>query len=195
MLMTPMNSPLPAPAPPRRLERARSALLVVDLQERLLPAMWEPDRVVRNVARLIRGSRLLQVPILATEQYRKGLGATVPELAEALAPVAPIEKLTFSGAVPEVLAALAAGAVRDVVLCGIETHVCVTQTALELLDRGYRVAVAADACSSRLADSWRIGLDRMQAAGALPASTEMVLFEWLERAGTPQFREILGLVK
>jgi nicotinamidase-related amidase len=179
-----------------RLTRARAALVVVDVQERLLPAIFEKERVLENTLRLIRGAGVLQVPVIATEQYRKGLGPTVPEVAAAIPGFAPMEKVAFSacgaaGFVP----ALREKKASDVVLCGIEAHVCVLQTCLDLLDEGFRVFVASDAVSSRTPGNARLGLNRMHAAGAVIASTEMVLFELLEKAGTDEFKQVLALVK
>jgi len=179
-----------------RLTRSKAGLVVVDVQERLLPAIFERQRVVQNTVRLIQGATILQVPIFATEQYRKGLGATVPEVAAAIPGFAPLEKVAFSacgaaGFVP----ALKGKRVSAAIVCGIEAHVCVSQTCLDLLDEGFRVFVAADAVSSRTPENYRFGLDRMRAAGAVIVSTEMVLFELLEQAGSAEFRQILSLVK
>jgi len=169
---------------------------VVDIQERLLPAIFEKERVVRNNVRLIRGAAILRVPIFATEQYRKGLGATVPEVAAAIPGFAPLEKLAFSACGADgFVAALRRKKVSEVVLCGIEAHVCVTQTCLDLLEKGFRVFVVADAVSSRTAENYRLGVERMRAAGAVIVSTEMVLFELLEEAGTAEFKQILALVR
>jgi nicotinamidase-related amidase len=179
-----------------RLRRARAGLVVVDVQERLLPAIFEKERVVQNSVRLIQGAAILHLPIFATEQYRKGLGATVPEVAGAIAGFAPWEKLAFSACGADgFVSALRKQKVSEVILCGIEAHVCVTQTCLDLLEKGFRVFVVADAVSSRTAENYRLGLDRMSAAGAVIVSTEMVLFELLERAGTAEFKEVLRLVK
>ena len=179
-----------------RLRRSATGLLVVDIQERLLPAKFERERVVAEAIRLIRGARVLGLPVFATEQYRKGLGATVPEVAEAIAAFAPFEKLTFSaGGLPELLNALRAQGTTDVLICGIEAHVCVCQTALDLHKAGFRPFVVADAVSSRTAGNWRLSLDRMRQAGVTIVSTEMVLFELLERAGTEEFKAILALVR
>jgi nicotinamidase-related amidase len=179
-----------------RLTRTQAGLVVVDIQDRLLPAIFEKERVLQNTLRLVQGAGILQVPILATEQYRKGLGATVPEIAAAIPAFAPLEKLAFSacGAVA-FLPALKQKSVSQAILCGIEAHVCVSQTCLDLLDEGFRVFVVADAISSRTPENYQIGLDRMRAAGAVIVSTEMVLFELLEHAGTPEFKQILNLVK
>ena len=179
-----------------RLVRAKAGLVVVDVQTRLLPAIFEQQRVVRNTVRLIQGAAVLQVPIFATEQYRKGLGPTVPEIAGAIRGFAPMEKFAFSacgaaGFIP----ALKQKKVAEAILCGIEAHVCVSQTCLDLLDKGFRVFVVADAVSSRTPENYRLGLDRMRAAGAVIVSTEMALFELLEEAGTAEFRQILALVK
>jgi nicotinamidase-related amidase len=179
-----------------RLRRAGAGLVVVDIQERLLPAIFEKERVVQNAVRLIQGATILQVPIFVTEQYRKGLGPTVPEVAEVIPGFAPLEKLAFSacgadGFVP----ALGTKQVTDAVLCGIEAHVCVTQTCLGLLEKGFRVFVVADAISSRTAANYLLGVERMRAAGAVIVSTEMVLFELLGQAGTPEFKQVLALVK
>ena len=139
---------------------------------------------------------MLKVPVFATEQYRKGLGATVPEVAVAMAGVTPIEKLTFSACGAAGFSeALRARNVRDAILCGIEAHVCVAQTGLDLLDAGFRVFVAADAVSSRTPENCQLGLERLRGAGAVMVSTEMVLFEWLERAGTEEFKRIHALVR
>jgi nicotinamidase-related amidase len=179
----------------RRIHCAGSALLLVDIQERLLPAMWEAERTLERALQLARGAALLQLPILVTEQYRKGLGPTVPTLASAVPGFHPQEKLAFSGAEPEILDALRRSQAVDVLLAGIEAHVCVTQTALDLLDAGFRVVVLSDACSSRTPGNCQAGLDRMRQAGAIPATVEMVLFELLERAGTEPFKQILNLMK
>jgi nicotinamidase-related amidase len=179
-----------------RLTRTQAGLVAVDIQERLLPAVFEKERVLQNTLRLVQGAGILHVPVFATEQYRKGLGATVPEVAAAIPGFAPLEKVAFSacgaaGFIP----ALKQKKVSQTILCGIEAHVCVSQTCLDLLDEGFRVFVAADAVSSRTPENYRIGLDRMRAAGAVIVSTEMVLFELLGQAGTAEFKQILALVK
>jgi nicotinamidase-related amidase len=179
-----------------RLTRTQAGLVVVDVQERLLPAIFEKERVLQNVLRLVQGASILHISVFATEQYRKGLGATVPEVAAAIPGFAPMEKVAFSacdaaGFIP----ALENKRLSQVILCGIEAHVCVSQTCLDLLDKGFSVFVVADAISSRAPENCRIGVDRMRAAGAVIVSTEMALFELLERAGTDEFKLILKLVK
>ncbi len=182
--------------PSLRVTRGRAGLVVVDVQERLLPVIYEKERVLENIVRLAKGAAVLQVPVFATEQYRKGLGQTVAEVAAAIPGFAPLQKVAFSacgaaGFVP----ALKRRKVSQVILCGIEAHVCVTQTCLDLLEKGFRVFVAADAVSSRTPENCRLALDRMCAAGAVVASTEMVLFELLEQAGTAEFKQVLALVR
>jgi nicotinamidase-related amidase len=179
-----------------RLTKTKAALIVVDIQERLLLAIFEGERVVQNAVRLIRGAAILGVPVFATEQYRKGLGATVPEVAAALAGVTPIEKMAFSACGAAGLTdSLQARNISHAILCGIESHVCVSQTCLDLLDQQLRVFIVADAVSSRTPENYRIGIERMRDAGAVIVSTEMVLFELLEKAGTEEFKQILALVK
>ena len=179
-----------------RLHRAKAGLIVIDIQEKLFPAIHEKERLLENAVRLIQGAQILDVPVFITEQYRKGLGATVPKVAEAFSGVAPVEKVTFSSCGAEgFLESLKARHVSDAILCGMESHVCVSQTCLDLLGRGFNVFVAADAVSSRTPDNHRIGLERMRDAGAVIVSTEMALFELLEKAGTQEFKKVLELVK
>lgn len=181
---------------PRRITRTKAGLVVVDIQERLLPSIFEMDRLVQNALRLIRGAAILHLPVFATEQYRKGVGVTVPEIASAIPDFKPMEKTAFScfGA-PGFVDALRAKGVTDVMLCGIESHVCVLQTCFDLLDTGFRPFVVADAISSRAAENHRLGVERMRDAGAVIVTTEMILFELLERAGTEEFKQVLALVK
>jgi nicotinamidase-related amidase len=180
----------------RKIIRAKAALAVIDIQERLLPAIFEGERVVRNTVRLIKGARVLGIPILVTEQYKKGLGATTGAVAAEIADLPLMEKIAFSacGAAGFEMA-LKAKKISDVILCGIEAHVCVSQTCLDLLDKGFRVFVVVDAMSSRTTDNHFIAVERMRDAGGIVASTEMVLFELLETAGTEEFNQILTLVK
>jgi nicotinamidase-related amidase len=171
-------------------------VLVVDVQERLLPAVRKAKTVLARTTLLARAARQLGVPLWVTEQYPRGLGPTVAGLIEALGNQPRREKLTFSALGAEGLRAeLTGGSVTDVVLCGIETHVCVCQTALDLRTAGCRVFVAVDAVSSRMAADHKAGLARMRAAGVLPVSVEMVIFEWLERADTEEFKQLLPLLK
>jgi len=180
----------------QRLQRAQLVLAVVDIQERLLPAIHQKEKVLANSQRLAQGAGILQVPVIVTEQYRKGLGATVPELAAVIPAFTPREKMKFSacGAVGFVDELRLRG-IKQVLLCGIEAHVCVTQTALALLADGFGVYVAADAVSSRTPENCQRGIERMRDSGAVIVSTEMALFELLAEAGTEPFKQIQRLVK
>jgi nicotinamidase-related amidase len=184
------------PADARRLTRSQTGLLVIDIQERLLPAIFEKETVLQNAVRLVKGMQALKVPTWVTEQYRKGLGPTVPELVDAIPGFTAREKMAFSVCgTPGLMESLRAEKVSNLILCGIEAHVCVCQSALDLLEAGFRPCVVADAVSSRTAANRQLGLERLRAAGAVVVSTEMVLFELLERAGTEEFKQILPLVK
>src|SRR5260370_40324208 len=164
-----------------RIIRGKAALAVIDIQERLLPSIFEADRVVRNTVRLIKGARILGIPVLVTEQYKKGLGATTPAVAAEIAGAVKMEKIAFSACgAAGFEKALKAKKVTDVILCGIEAHVCVSQTCLDLLDKGFRVFVVVDAMSSRTTDNHFVALERMRDAGAVVVSTELVRFELLE---------------
>jgi nicotinamidase-related amidase len=179
-----------------RLHRGKTALAVVDIQERLLPAMFEADRVKANALRLARAASILGVPVVASEQYPKGLGPTVAELAEAIPCFKPIDKLCFSAAGTSVfMKALHAKGVQSVLLCGIEAHVCVTLTCLDLLENNIQVFVAHDATSSRTRENWELSATRMKQAGAVIVSTEMAIFELLNGADSPDFKSILEIVK
>lgn len=180
----------------RRLSRDRAGLVVVDIQERLLPAMADKERLLRNSATLLRTAAILHLPVFVSEQYRKGLGPTVPELAAAVSNFSPFQKVRFSACGAEgFVAALQSAGVSDVVLCGIEAHVCVTQTCLDLLDAAFGVFVVADATSSRTHENHRFGIERMRDAGAAIVSTEMAIFELLQGAGTEDFRQVLPVIK
>jgi nicotinamidase-related amidase len=175
-----------------RLERDRAALVVVDIQEAFRKAVPDFDQVARAGATLIRGAEAMGVPVLVTEQYPKGLGKTAPEVSEHLPEgAAPLEKTVFSAAEAEGFDLEG----RDqAIVCGIETHVCVNQTALDLLAGGTEVHVVEDAVASRFADSKRIGLEKMGGAGAVLTSVETALFELLGRAGTDEFKTVQKLV-
>ncbi len=174
-----------------------SVLVVVDIQERLLPAMADPGGVEAGAARLMRGARRLGVPILVTEQYPRGIGPTVASLAALCTEGERVEKIHFSCAdEPAVAGMLSLMAPRrQVVLCGIEAHVCVLQSALGLAAAGWEAFVVADAVSSRRASDREAGLARLAAGGVGVVTGEMVLFEWLRRAGTEEFRDLLKLIR
>jgi nicotinamidase-related amidase len=174
------------------LERDRAALVVIDVQEAFRPAIESFDELVRHTDVLVRAARELGVPVIVTEQYPRGLGSTVPELGEALAGIAPLEKVVFAASRADGFDLEG----RDqVLLCGIETHVCVSQTALDLLEDAVEVHIAADAVSSRTAANRHVALERLARAGATVTSTEAAVFELLGAAGTPEFKAVQGLVR
>jgi len=182
----------------RPLEPDQCVLIVVDIQEKLLPPIWEKDRLIRNAQLLTRLAGILKIPALVTTQYAKGLGKTVPEIAQLLPGTPTIDKLMFSCFGSEAFCGLLKrlpGQRTTVLLCGMETHICVMQTALGALREGYLVHIAADAVSSRTELNWRLGLNRMQAAGAVLSSTEMMIYEMLRQSGAPAFKELLPLLK
>ncbi|MGO8746128.1 MAG: hydrolase [Thermoguttaceae bacterium] len=179
---------------PELMSAGDTALLVVDVQEKLIPLVADHERVVWNVRRLVDGAKILGLPVVATEQYPKGLGHTVRELAERLGDVP--SKLSFSCCgCPGMFEDLEGRGMHKVLVSGIEAHVCVQQTVLDLLGAGWRVYVAVDAVGSRFEIDYRTALARMDSAGATLTTTEAALFEWCEAAGTPQFKEISRLVR
>jgi nicotinamidase-related amidase len=182
----------------RPLQAEQCALVVVDIQEKLLPPIFNKEALVRNSQLLIRLAKILDLPVMVTTQYSKGLGGTVPEIASLLADVTAIDKLEFScfGS-DQFRAHLKAlpGNRNTVLLCGMEAHICVMQTALGALNEGYLVHVASDAVGSRAESNWKIGLDRMKSAGAVISSTEMMMYELLRCSGTPAFKELLPHLK
>jgi nicotinamidase-related amidase len=182
--------------PPFTITRAKAGLLIVDMQERLLPVIFERERVIHNVVLLARAAATLGLPIFATEQYRQGLGPTVSEVAAAISGFAPIEKLSFSACQgPAFMVGLEYHRLSDIIVCGVEAHICVLQSCLDLLEQKCRVFVVADAISSRTAENYRFALDRMRDARAAVVSTEMIVFELLQRAGTDEFKRVLPLLK
>jgi nicotinamidase-related amidase len=180
-----------------RLAPENTLLLVIDMQERLQPLIADDARVRRQAAALAEGARLLDVPVFVTEQYPKGLGHTVPELRSAVdAAGGVLEKTAFSCAADESIAARIRAAGRpNVVLAGIEAHICVLQTALDLLGAGYSVFVAEDAVGSRTPENKESGLARIRRHGGEPANVEMVLFELMGTKEHPQFKAVQALIK
>jgi nicotinamidase-related amidase len=182
----------------RALEADRCALLVVDIQEKLLPPIFQKEQLVRNSKLLIRAAGVLKIPAIVSTQYAKGLGGTVPEVASLLPETEPIDKNLFSCFGSDVFCTLLKrlpGNRNTLLLCGMESHICVTQTALAALREGYLVHVASDAVSSRTEWNWKIGLDRMRAAGAVISSTEMMIYELMRSSSSPAFKEMLPFLK
>jgi nicotinamidase-related amidase len=182
----------------RPLEAERCALLVIDIQEKLLPPIFQKAQLVKNSQLLIRLAGILKLPALMTTQYAKGLGSMVPEIASLLPETQAIDKQMFSCFGSDVFCSLLKrlpGNRNTVLLCGMESHICVTQTALAALREGYIVHVASDAVSSRTEWNWKIGLERMRAAGAVISSTEMIIYELLRSSGAAAFKELLPYLK
>jgi len=189
-----MIDPTTLPRSPSMMSRDDTALLVVDMQERLLPHISGHQRIAWNVARLIDGAKVLGMPVLATEQYPKGLGPTVADIADRLSDIP--SKLRFScGGCPELFESLPDRGIHKLLLVGVEAHVCVQQTVFDLLTHGFHIFVAADAVGSRFELDLDVALRRMESAGANVTTTEAALFEWCEVAGTPDFKKISELVR
>jgi nicotinamidase-related amidase len=176
-------------------QREHTALLVVDVQERLMPVIHENDRIFANVNKLLRGAEILALETIITEQYPKGLGNTCKEV-ELPANANIIEKVCFSCMLSEPVSdQLKLTNVKDVIICGVESHICVLKTTLDALKAGYNVHVVADAVSSRTPENKQLALERMRQAGAFITSVEMILFMLLDQAGTEEFKAISKLIK
>lgn len=177
------------------LETGNCCLVVVDVQGRLAQLMHEKERLFKNIRTLIQGAEILAIPILWCQQVPEALGSTAAEIAELLEGLEPVNKAAFSccgsGEFNGKLEGLGR---KQVVLCGIESHVCIYQTAVQLLEKGFTVEVISDAVSSRTAENRQVGLEKMKAAGAGISSVEMVLFELVRTAEHGQFKEIARLI-
>jgi len=187
---------IPFHAVPDRLEKHRIALVIIDIQERFRDMIYGQDSVLNNSRRMIKAFRELDLPVIVTEHYSRGLGVTMPEIRDLTVGIEPVEKLSFScDGNPGFRKALDTLNRDQVILCGIEAHVCVYQTARDLMDRGKQVAIAADAVSARHADSREIGIQHMRRIGVQVMNTEMILFELLREAKTPDFKAIQPILK
>ncbi len=179
-----------------RLKKDTSGLLIIDIQERINAVMKYKDDVIQNTIKLIRGFQILNLPIFITEQYPKGLGPTEKEISELLSHSDFIQKMTFSCCqADEFMNQIQSKNIHQIVICGIETHVCVQQTALDLLRDRFQVYIVRDATSSRKKIDHKTALNRMQNEGAVITTTEAVLFELLQKAGTDDFKKISAIVK
>ena len=178
------------------LDKEDTVLLVVDIQEKLAVVMTEKDKVVGNNLHLIELAKMIGMPVMVTEQYPRGLGATVKDIREALPFYRPIEKMTFDCCgQPPFLEELKEHNKRNVVLTGMETHICVLQTCIGLLKGGINVHIVQDAVCSRTRENWKTGVEFMREAGAVVTSTETVLFQLLKVAGTEEFKKISQRIK
>jgi nicotinamidase-related amidase len=176
------------------LSRGNSRLLIVDVQEKLVPLIPVADSLIGNCRRLIEGAQILNVPVFATEQYPKGLGKTVGQLANLLGKIPSKQRFSCGEVLDWGMAAADEEGRDKVVVAGMETHVCVQHTVLDLISCGFRVYVPADAVASRHKLDWKIALDRLSAGGATVTTTESVLFEWCETSANDQFKKISRLI-
>lgn len=189
-----MNTPSALPRSPELMSRRDSALLVVDVQGKLITLVPGHERIIWNIRRLLDAAKLLGVPAMGTEQYPKGLGPTVPVLAERLGTIP--DKLAFScGACGDLFNGLDERGIVKILVVGIEAHVCVQQTVHDLLAAGFRVYLAVDAIGARYDIDRDTAFRRMESAGATLTTTEAAMFEWCEASGTPEFKEISRLVQ
>src|SRR4030042_848955 len=181
---------------PSALNTDTTMLLLIDFQERLFPVMHEKEKLLRNVVKLIRGAKALEIPIILTEQYPKGLGPTIPEIRELLPDIKPVEKVCFSCTDEESFnKALEALKRKQVIIAGIEAHICVYQTAMELGRAGYQVQVVGDCVASRDPENKLVALFKMGATGINPTTMETALFELLKVAKGDKFKQISNIVK
>jgi nicotinamidase-related amidase len=182
----------------RALEAEQCALVVVDIQEKLLPPIFQKEQLLRNAKLLIRAAGVLKIPAIMSTQYAKGLGDTVAEIASLLPETEAIDKDQFSCFGSDAFCTLLKrlpGKRNTLLLCGMESHICVMQTALAALREGYLVHVASDAVSSRTEWNWKAGLERMRAAGAVISSTEMMIYELMRSSSSPAFKQMLRHLK
>jgi len=178
------------------VSREAAALVVIDVQEKLFAHMAEKEKLAENVSRLIQFARIIKIPVILTEQYPKGLGQTIPQIKVLVPDLKPVEKLEFScfGS-NRFRETFATTQIKTLILTGIEAHICVAQTAIEGLEKGFRMCVVEDAVSSRNPQDKAAATERMRQSGVTVVSTEMLIYELLGKAGTPEFRETLKLVK
>jgi nicotinamidase-related amidase len=177
----------------RLMNRNDTGLLVIDLQTKLVDKIPHKDKIIARTIQLVEGAGILGVPAFATEQYPQGLGPVVAELADRLPNK--LEKVSFSGGIlPEVVRFFKSKSVKKILLTGVETHVCVLQTAMDLMEQGFDVYLAVDAVGSRHEQDREWALRRLETAGVVLTTAETALFEWTEKAATPEFKEISRLV-
>lgn len=178
------------------LEKDNAVLVIIDIQDRLAAAMKVKDEVIKNCQNMIELSKMVNFPIVVTEQYPKGLGQTVTEIKDALPAYQPIEKLTFNCCEnPAFLSEIKKLNKKNIILTGMETHICVLQTCIGLLNEGFNVHIVRDAVSSRAKENWKTGIEFMRDAGAVITCTETVLFQILKVAGTEEFKAISRRIK
>ena len=178
------------------LERDDSGLLIIDVQEKLMDVMGQDRRVIDNIIRLLQLARIFDLPTILTEHYPKWLGPTLPALVDALPSYDPIHKMHFNCCDADGFKErLDAVGVENIIVAGVESHICIFQTCVSLLERGYNVHVPQDAVDSRTEENWRVGLRLMERAGALITATETVIYQILKKAGTKEFKKMLKIMR
>ena len=178
------------------LEKENTGILIIDLQEKLMAVMRQKQSVVDNTIRLLELSKTYELPVLMTEQYPKWLGPTLPEVVETSPSYDPISKMHFNCCDVEAFnESLTPLKCENLIVLGVETHICVFQTCVSLLERGYHVHVPQDAVTSRTDENWQIGLRLMERAGAFITSTETIIYQIMKKAGTPEFKKMLKVIK
>jgi nicotinamidase-related amidase len=178
------------------LRKKNTGLIVVDVQKNLVPVMGQKERVIDNIIKLLELAKLFSLPIITTEQYPKWLGTTLPEIIENMPAYDPITKLHFDCCEVDTFnESLDAKGVKNMIVTGVETHICIFQTCVSLLEKGYHIQVPQDAVTSRTEENWRVGLGLIQAAGATITSTEAIIYQVLQKAGTKEFKQMLKFVK
>lgn len=182
---------------PNLLHADDTILVVVDMQEPFLRTIFEPQRLRQNVSAMLQGANILRLPIISTTQSAEKMGDVLPEVRRLLPPLqTPFDKMSFSCyAAPAFASEIQRSGRKQVVLCGVEAHICISQTAHELVSAGFQTHVVTDAVSSRAEVNWKLGLAKMQQSGVFLTSVEMALYELLREAGTPEFRDILQIIK
>jgi nicotinamidase-related amidase len=178
------------------LTREKTGLVVIDVQKNLIPVMGQKERVIDNTIKLLQLSALFELPVILTEQYPKWLGSTLQEIVEYLPAYEPITKVHFNCCdVDAFNESLDARGLENIIVTGVETHICVFQTCVSLINKGYHVHVPQDAVTSRTEENWHVGLGLVNAAGGMITSTEAVIYQILKKAGTKEFKEMLKVVK
>lgn len=177
------------------LNRENTILLVIDIQDRLVPVMEYKDQVIQNTKVLLEGARQMNIPVIVTEQYPKGLGNTVEDINKDLGDAQVFSKNSFTAYIDEVKSALKDIGRKKIIIVGMETHICVYQTTRDLISDGYDVHIVRDAMASRTKENFLSGLDLMENMGAVISNTETIVFDLLKKAGTPEFKIMSKLIK
>jgi nicotinamidase-related amidase len=178
------------------LRKENTGLIIVDVQKNLMAVMGQKERVTDNLIKLLQLSKIFNLPVVITEQYPKWLGTTLPDIIENSPDYDPIEKLHFDCCEVDAFnESLKGKDLKRIIVTGVETHICVFQTCVSLLEKGYHIQVPQDAVTSRTEENWRVGLGLIQAAGATITSTESIIYQVLKKAGTKEFKQMLKFVK